>query len=352
MEQLTQGPIFRRFCQAHDHHLRVYFSERDKLAALATYHHAAIGVGTGRGEWGNTPQAMRDVIHRDIDGYSDSIEYNLRDRQFIRVCDTAVVCQSLIDLSLQVDTHLMTLRDLRHTVVMVVEDDNSEPYIAHIHVSFPTDVHGDEEPYPLKEIEEITAVVDEMINDRTRDLMDAYRKLERMAIHDRLTGLYNRIRLDEKLNGEIKRANRYNTVISAVLIDIDNFKAVNDEYGHLAGDRVLVQLARQISESLRETDLAGRWGGEEFLIILPETDQNQAYQLAERLRMDFADNAVIIDDGTGQKLDLTISCGITQHRFGDSMESLFNRADKALFCAKRAGRNQSCLATEDGECPP
>jgi diguanylate cyclase (GGDEF)-like protein len=352
MEQLTRGSFYQRFLEAHDDHLRVYFARRDKAAALDGYHDSAIGVGTGRSEWGGTPEAMRGIICRDIDSFRDSIDYTVRDRRFLRVGDAAVVCQALLDLSLLADAHCMTLRDLRHTVVMVADADD-KVRIAHIHVSFPTDVHGDEEPYPLKEIAEISAVVDELIANRTRDLTDAYRKLEHMAIHDRLTGLYNRIRLDEKLTAEIKRANRYRSLISVVMLDIDNFKAVNDDYGHLAGDKVLRQLAARITESLRETDLAGRWGGEEFLIILPETDQTQALQLAERLRETFAARPIAIDDADGggvpRLLRLTISCGIAQHRVGDDLDSLFERVDGALYCAKRQGRNRSFVATADSE---
>jgi diguanylate cyclase (GGDEF)-like protein len=352
MEQLTSGSQFERFVDAHDEHLRLYFAQRDKAGSLAGYHEQAIGVGTGRGEWGATPDAMREIVCRDMDGFTDSIDYTVRDRRFLRVADSAVVCQALIDLSLLADAHCITLRDLRHTVVMV-EDADGRLRIAHIHVSFPTAVHGDEEPYPLKEIAEISAVVDELIANRTRDLTDAYRKLEHMAIHDRLTGLYNRIRLDEKLIAEIKRANRYHSLISLIMLDIDNFKAVNDDYGHLVGDKVLRQLATRINESLRETDLAGRWGGEEFVIILPETDQTQALQLAERLRERFAAEPIVLGDaadgGLPHALNLTISCGVAQHRVGDDVDSLFERVDRALYCAKREGRNRSFAATADTE---
>jgi diguanylate cyclase (GGDEF)-like protein len=339
---LTEGALYQRCVDVHDHHLEVYFRQRDLDAALATYHAHAIGVGTGRGEWGGSAEAMREVIRRDIEGFSSPVEYVLRERVFHLVAEHVVICQCLLDLALHADAHRMTLRDLRHTVALVLEP-TGEARIAHIHVSFPTDVHGDEEPYPLKEIQEITAVVDDLIANRTRDLTEAYRKLEFVAIHDRLTGLYNRIRLDEKLSQEIKRARRYGSLISVVLLDIDHFKDVNDRYGHLVGDQVLKRLGSVIAGSLRETDMGGRWGGEEFLLILPETRVEQAVQLAERVRQGFAAEVFEFD---GEQLSLTASCGVAQYCKDDDTEALFSRADRALYRAKHDGRNRTALAAD------
>ncbi|HRQ63460.1 MAG TPA: diguanylate cyclase [Xanthomonadaceae bacterium] len=339
---LTEGALYRRCVEAHDHHLDVYFKRRDLAAALSTYHVHAIGVGTGRGEWGASAEAMRDVVRRDIEGFSSPVEFTLRERIFHLVAERVVVCQCLLDLALHADAHCVTLRDLRHTLVMSFEP-TGEARIAHIHVSFPTDVHGDEEPYPLKEIQEIATVVDDLIVNRTRDLTEAYRKLEFVAIHDRLTGLYNRICLDEKLSQEIKRARRYGSLISVVVLDIDSFKEVNDRHGHLVGDRVLQRLGTVIAQSLRETDVGGRWGGEEFMLILPETQVEQAVRLAERIRLGFASQVFAFD---GEDRVLTVSCGVAQYRQDDDIESLFSRADRALYRAKHGGRNRTVCADD------
>jgi diguanylate cyclase (GGDEF)-like protein len=342
MERLEAGSLFEQCRAWHDHHLRVYFGRRDLARALGTYTDGAIGIGTGRGEYAETPDLMRDVVVRDLESFPDPVDYELNNRVFYRITDEVVVCQACLTLRLDIDAHRMTLRDLRHTVTIRASGEG-DWQICHIHVSFPTDMHGDEESYPLKEIEEISQVVDELIASRTSDLTTAYRKLEHMAIHDRLTGLYNRIRIDEKLEQEILRAHRYGSPFSLILIDIDNFKVINDRHGHLAGDRVLCGLADMLSGGVRETDLAGRWGGEEFIVILPETGQDSAFELADRLRRRFAEHRFQNDDGI--EIPVTFSCGISQYQEGDSAASLFERADQALYLAKDRGRNRCAAAS-------
>jgi diguanylate cyclase (GGDEF)-like protein len=341
VEILTESTLLERCRQWHDHHLKVYFTERDLAKSLATYHPQAIGVGTGRGEFGHIPEAMREVVRRDLQGFPGSIDYAIRQRAFHCITDQVIACQALLDLSLEIDTHRMNLRDLRHTMVVCL-DDELVPRICHIHVSFPTDVHGDEEPYPLKEIEEISSLVDELIANKTQDLMAAYRKLERMAIVDRLTGLYNRIRLDEKLQQEIIRANRYGSNIALCMLDIDDFKTINDSHGHLAGDQVLKTLGEILRDTMRDTDLAGRWGGEEFMLILPETSAEQAQAMAERIRETFEGCRFQVPDS--EPVGMTVSCGIAAFETGDDVDSLFQRADRALYKAKHNGKNCTMIS--------
>lgn len=341
MKRLEEGRLFEQCRDWHDHHLEVYFGRRDLEQSLKTYEDHAIGIGTGRSEYGNTPALMKDVIVRDLESFPDPVEYEVLSREFFQITDDVVVCQACLTLCLDVDAHRMTLRDLRHTVTIRRSNDGVWR-ICHIHVSFPTDMHGDEESYPLKEIEEVSAVVDEMIASRTSDLTTAFRKLEHMAIHDRLTGLFNRIRIDEKLKAEILRSDRYGGTFSLVLIDIDGFKPINDRFGHLAGDHVLCELADLITTEVRDTDLAGRWGGDEFIIILPETRIDSAFVLAERIRRVFADRRFKATDGA--EIPVTISCGVGEHRKGDTIDSMFERADQALYEAKKQGRNRSARA--------
>jgi diguanylate cyclase (GGDEF)-like protein len=341
MKRLEEGKLFEKCREWHDHHLEVYFGRRNLEQSLATYEDHAIGIGTGRSEYGDAPALLRDVVVRDLESFPDPVEYEVNNRVFFQITDEVVVCQACLTLCLDVDAHRMTLRDLRHTVTIRKSSDG-QWRICHIHVSFPTDMHGDEESYPLKEIEEISALVDEMIASRTSDLTTAYRKLEHMAIHDRLTGLFNRIRIDEKLKAELLRSDRYGGTFSVILIDIDGFKPINDRFGHLAGDHVLRELAGLIDRDVRETDLAGRWGGDEFIIVLPETGMESAYALAERIRRDFSERRFDATDGA--EFPVTISCGIAEHRPGDTVVSLFERADQALYEAKKQGRNRSARA--------
>ena len=151
---------------------------------------------------------------------------------------------------------------------------------------------------------------------------------------DALTGLNNRRKLDEALKNEIDRAQRYKNTFSIILLDIDNFKEVNDTYGHLVGDDVLKRLTQVLKSGLRQTDIAGRWGGDEFLILLPLQSRGFAVMFAERL------HAAIVAIQVPEVGSVTSSFGVAELVSGDSVEGLINRADAALYRAKEQGRNR------------
>jgi diguanylate cyclase (GGDEF)-like protein len=158
--------------------------------------------------------------------------------------------------------------------------------------------------------------------------------LQHLSITDPLTQLNNRLKLDEAINYELERANRYGAGFSLIMIDIDYFKEVNDTYGHQAGDDVLVAVAQLIRSYSRKTDTVGRWGGEEFVIISPQTTQKGAKNLANNLAQTIRNHTFI--DG----MNLTVSIGITAYLHNDSVETLFKRVDDALYVAKKEGRDQ------------
>jgi diguanylate cyclase (GGDEF)-like protein len=166
---------------------------------------------------------------------------------------------------------------------------------------------------------------------------------------DVLTGLFNRQKMDEVLAHEIALAKRYQLTLSFVLFDIDHFKAVNDRYGHPMGDRVLMQLSALASRFVRDADVLARWGGEEFVLLAPGTDEAKAHHAAERLRVAIASATF---EGVG-----TMSCsfGVAQYLDGETAEALFARADAALYRAKFGGRNRvesaSRLAVADDPLP-
>lgn len=160
------------------------------------------------------------------------------------------------------------------------------------------------------------------------------RALQTLSTTDQLTGLYNRMKLDEVLMTEITRAQRYGTAFSLIMLDLDHFKVVNDIHGHQVGDRVLIRLAEMLRASSRESDVVGRWGGEEFLIICPQTDREGARTSAEHLCKTIATTVLPV---VGYK---TASFGIAAYRTGDDEEKILQRADEALYRAKEAGRNR------------
>ena len=186
------------------------------------------------------------------------------------------------------------------------------------------------------------SVIDD-IDDKKRDQI----QLKYVAGHDALTGLVNRHALDVTLKREIDRALRYERDLSVVMLDIDNFKRVNDTLGHDCGDLVLAALASHCRTVLRTTDTAARFGGEEFLLVLPETNQASAMEIAERLRQLVESTAMNHDKGA---IAITISLGVSSlPKHGESIRELITSADDAMYKAKAGGRNQVVSAdTCDG----
>lgn len=155
---------------------------------------------------------------------------------------------------------------------------------------------------------------------------------------DPLTFLLNRRMIVKELQSEVIRAGRYKSPLSISVMDIDHFKSVNDTYGHLVGDEVLRQVAYQLKEHIRQPDMAGRYGGEEFLIILPNSDLKAASEQAARLCREISEVEVFIHE---HMIKVTVSLGVAQFRPEvDTWDSLLNRADNAMYEAKRGGRNR------------
>ena len=172
-----------------------------------------------------------------------------------------------------------------------------------------------------------------------RDSEERYRRLSQV---DPLTGLFNSRQLHEQLRIEVDRAGRYRRPLSLMMLDCDHFKRINDSFGHLEGDRVLQSLAEVIGQTLRRSDHAYRYGGEEFVVLLPETGVRAASHLAERLRDSFARQ--ILETGSGHHLTCTVSIGVAELVPGEEESSLLRRADEAGYEAKRRGRNCVVLA--------
>ena len=178
-------------------------------------------------------------------------------------------------------------------------------------------------------------------------LSNAYKKIEDQAMHDELTGLYNRRRILELFNEEFDRSRRYNTPLSCVMIDIDYFKPINDAFGHLAGDEVLRHLSEWMKINCRKSDIVGRYGGEEFLIIIPD-EKKSSVNVAEKIRA-FIENRKV-EFEPGKTVSMTVSIGVSSMRgktdYIDNTDTLLKQADDALYRAKRSGRNRVVSADD------
>lgn len=171
----------------------------------------------------------------------------------------------------------------------------------------------------------------------TTELKIRLEAAQRRATRDPLTNLPNRLAFEERLTDEIARAHRYNTPLTLAVWDIDFFKTINDTYGHKSGDKALVVISKLLSRNCRETDFIARFGGEEFVMLLPETRVEDALIVTNKLRETVEQSNF---NANGERLSITLSCGLTECIRDDNNESIFVRADSALYQAKQRGRNQ------------
>ncbi len=185
-----------------------------------------------------------------------------------------------------------------------------------------------------QELERINSHLEQLVTERTIELLEKNKELEKLSVTDRLTGLFNRLKLDKVLEDELHRSQYGTNLFSVILLDIDKFKSINDSFGHPVGDQILIEVANLLNIGTREIDIKGRWGGEEFLIVCRDTGFEIAIGLAERLRSRMDNHLFpIIGKRTG-------SFGVTAYKKGDTVSDIVSRADRALYRAKEKGRNR------------
>jgi two-component system cell cycle response regulator len=203
---------------------------------------------------------------------------------------------------------------------------------------------------PIK-LNELILRINRVIKERSlldsRDEM--IKELKRLTTEDSLTGLYNSRHFFDQLDNEIKRADRYLHPISLMFIDIDNFKGINDTYGHMIGDKILALIAKKIKACLRSNDTAYRFAGDEFTVILPETNSSEAKFVADRILAKFADESLVISE---KKISqITLSIGIAEYQMNEGNQQLVHRADVTMYAAKRRKGNSVIISPEVKELP-
>lgn len=226
--------------------------------------------------------------------------------------------------------------DGRYTYVILLTAKNQKEDIVYAMDAGADDMIG--KPFDSEELRVRVRAGERMLDLQAR-LLAAQESLRRQATHDSLTGLWNHGVIMELLEREFVRSCREGRSMGVIMADLDHFKRINDAYGHQVGDRVLQEVAGRLRESLREYDGAGRYGGEEFVIVAPNCDRRQAAGLAERIRTAIADRPFPTHDGT---LAVTMSFGVTAGEPGSDEEAahLIRAADEALYQAKEQGRNK------------
>ncbi|MFZ1812992.1 MAG: PleD family two-component system response regulator [Rhizobiaceae bacterium] len=252
--------------------------------------------------------------------------------------DAAVISMGLSDFdALRLCSQLRSLERTRMLPILIISDSEQEgAVIRGLELGV-----NDYIRRPIDRNEMLARVRTQVKRKRYNEkLRDSVQATIEMAVTDGLTGLHNRRYLDSHLSGLFDKALGRDKPLSLIICDIDHFKRVNDDYGHDVGDEVIREFSARIRKNVRNIDLACRYGGEEFVIVMPDTDIALARVVAERIRAEVANHPFIVSEGRNQ-LPVTVSLGVsTIEKTGDAPEKMLKRADVALYNAKRGGRNQ------------
>ncbi len=256
--------------------------------------------------------------------------------------DLVIVSTMMTDMDgLRLASHLKSHENLRHVpIIMIVDEDDERALLKGLEMGL-----NDYLVTPVDHNEMLARVKTQIRRKRFQEALKSnYKQSISMAITDGLTGLYNRHYLNTHLNNMVRESLAKNKPLSLLIMDMDHFKQVNDTYGHDVGDQVLQALSKVIVNATRGSDLVARFGGEEFVVLMPETDFKPALDAAERIRRTVEKTPFVVTHEVGQILK-TISIGAsTLNHMGDSGEALLKRADTALYQAKNGGRNKVVAA--------
>lgn len=320
---------------AFNQYLDLYFTRRDLQSTLTMLSPTISGFGTGMDEKGFDLEDFKRLYARDLAEAPNPIHYQISKLHISTPAHGLGIVSCILNIQTQILDQKLSFNHLRLSMVFA-HHQGAGWLVELMNISLPTELHAKDESYPIKELEAQKITLQRLVEEKTRALNDALHKISMLAATDKLTSLFNRLKLDEYLDNELQRSQRYGNPLSIIMADLDDFKAINDQYGHLAGDQVLVDLAVLVSTCVRQTEFVGRWGGEEFLIICTETTALQAVELAERIRA-----AVEAHEFLGEhRRHVTASFGIASFRSGDSREEMIDRADAALYLSKKNGKNR------------
>lgn len=304
-------------------YLDAYFTHRSEALVFNLLSERVKGFGTGVNEGGTDTDSYYQMFKHDFETVTKPIRYKTYDLTFEAITEDVVVAMFQNDIEFVLEDQDIIMNHIRQSIILRRTDKGI--VIDHIHASLPAAIQGENESFPVLQIKDIANHLQKVIN-REPDFKNVdYSELEKMVTRDYLTGLANRYKIDEVMSLEINRANLLHTSFSMILLDIDGFKQFNDEQGHLVGDQYLRDIAEVLEACTRDIDLVGRWGGDEFAIILPETDMYQASLFMACIKEQIKDQF---------KGKVSITFGLASFIRGDNEASLFDRADKNLYKQK------------------
>lgn len=332
MKTIIQDKNIIPFQNHFDRYIQAYLTERDWSKTAALFAESFCGFGTGLTEKSyNLAEALL-LYQKDIEAVPNPIQVHFHKQELQLIdADNALVAAEL-NMETVIMEQTVKLNNLR--LLLVMHRVNQKVEIVGMHLSFPTDVHDSDESFPLKELEERTHLLRKMVDQRTRSLKQAYDELTDLINRDRLTDLASRHYFEEALINEQIRFKNFKRDYALMLMDIDDFKSINDQFGHQIGDEILKSVALIIKKIARKTDVVARWGGDEFVILLPETNLEKAVAIGESLR-------TAVQNGEYQvAAEITLSIGISSSEASLAEQSLFKIVDEAMYLAKKTGKNQ------------
>jgi len=315
-----------------DQYINAYLTERDWSKTAVLFGEHFCGFGTGLAEKCYTRGDGLLLYQQDIESAPNPIQVRFHKKQFQLIDPDNALVVAELDMETEILEQTVKFNNLR--LLMVMHRVDNKVGIVGMHLSFPTDVHEDEESFPLKELEERAHLFRKMVDQQTKSLKQAYDELTDLINRDRLTQLSSRHYFEEALLNEQTRFQNFKRNYTLMLMDIDDFKSINDQYGHESGDEILISVAVIIQKIARKTDIVARWGGDEFVILMPETELDQALNIGEAIRTAVQNSSYAV------VAEITLSIGIGCSRGSWQDQSLFKIVDAAMYEAKKTGKNQ------------
>lgn len=312
-------------------YLDKYLIERDLLSTLKTINvDSFTGIGTGVDEIVTNYEIAKKIYSRGICNVSTSFEISNQNFEFIELSDDTYLIYGSQDIKSNVDGLLVEQLGLRQSFIFSLI--NGEFKLTHVHSSLPCYMQSAGESYPIQKLQLENKQLENLVAERTLELKNAIEKIEKIASTDYLTGILNRRKFEKVLLSYIN--NKSAGTFCVAIFDIDNFKSINDTYGHMKGDTIIKFISDIINSSINDSDIFARWGGEEFMLLLPNSTIENSTAKIESILNNIRNSKSEINT------KITISCGLSKYSINDNLEALVMRVDKALYTAKNNGKDR------------
>lgn len=310
-----------------------YLVKRDLESTLEFINKESFtGIGTGKDELVSNYEEGEKIYTRAINEAYNEFSINNQSFQFEKITDDVYIVYGQQDIKSNIDDLIIYQQGIRYSLVFKFS--NGKFKLCHTHSSLPCYNQNIGESYPIEELKKANKKLGNLVVKRTFELEKALKEIEKIASIDYLTGVLNRRKFEEFLEKQLVISKNFRTSFCIVIFDIDNFKIINDNYGHIKGDNILKFVASTINDNKRKCDIFARWGGEEFILLLPNIDTITGSNIIKNI-LNSVKNAK-----NELNLNITLSAGLSEYILDEKLENLIIRADNALYKAKFNGKDR------------